>query len=276
MQQIISFLIRNKNTLLFLFLFAVSFAFTVESHSYHKSKWISSTNFISGSVFNFGNAVGSYFDLEKVNSTLVEENLRLRSTIEHLKKTSRDTVFTDTTVFKAPYKFYSAAVISNSFSKRDNYILINKGLKDSISPDMGVITSNGVLGIVENSTRNYSRVISLLNSNLEVSVGLKKTNHFGTLSWNGKSPYHVQLSDVGRLAPLKVGDTVVTSGNSSIFPKGILVGTVSDFELDTSKSYYNINLKLFNDMTNLGPVYLIKNFMKPELEALRNSTNSIE
>jgi len=231
---------------------------------------------VSGSVFGAGSSVSSYFDLEEVNTNLVEENLRLRDALERYKTITNDTIFTDTTSYSAPYRFYSAEVISNSFSKRDNYILINKGLKDNIVSDMGVITSNGLLGIIENSTTNYSRVISLLNSNLEINVGFKKTNHFGTLSWDGKSPYFVQLSDVGRLAPIKVGDTVITSGNSSIFPKGILVGTVDNFELDTSKSYYNINLKLFNDMTNLGPVYVIENLIRPELDALQNPADSIE
>ncbi|WP_283643192.1 rod shape-determining protein MreC [Croceibacter atlanticus] len=272
MQQILSFLIRNKNTLLFLFLFAISLAFTVESHSYHKSKWISSTNFLSGNVFGFGSSIDSYFNLRDVNTTLVKENQQLRLQLERFKSIPIDTSFTDTATYNSPYKFYNATVIANSFSKKDNYILINKGEKDSIKPDMGVITPNGLLGIIENTSSNYSRIISILNSNLEINVGLKKSDHFGTLSWNGKSPYKAQLIDVGRLAPVKVGDTIITSGNSSIFPKGIPVGKISDFSLDQSKSYYKINVELFNDMTGIGPVYVIENLMKPELDSLKNST----
>lgn len=276
MQQILSFLLRNQNTLLFLILFSIGFGFTVESHSYHKSKWISSTNFLSGSIFGVGNSVGSYFDLKETNDVLVEENLRLRDELERYRNTTSQNTTIDSTSFTSPYRFYDAKVISNNYSKKNNYLLINRGSKDSIKPDMGVISSKGLIGIVEESTTNYSRIISILNSNLEINVGLKKSNHFGTLNWNGESPYFIQLTDVGRLAPIKVGDTIITSGNSNIFPKGILVGTIKTFNIDQSKSYYTIDIELFNDMTNLGPVYIIENMAKDDIESLIDTDNTNE
>ena len=271
MGQIINFLIKYKNTLLFLFLFGLSIFFTIQSHSYHKSKFISSANFLTGGIYNWVNNIDEYFNLEVYNDRLVEENRWLRARITQLNSKQRDTTFTDTNSYKNPYRFRAARVIKNQYAKRDNYILLNKGSNDSIQTDFGVITSKGVVGIVEETSKNYSRVISILNTNLSVSVQLKKSQHFGSLVWNGKNPNIVQLTEVPRLAPVKKGDTIITNGRSLIFPKGIPVGVIQDFELDQNKSYYTINVQLFNDMTNIGYVYVIENKGMAELKKLEQA-----
>ncbi|WP_299553288.1 rod shape-determining protein MreC [Seonamhaeicola sp.] len=269
MQQIINFIIRNKNFLLFLLLFFVSIVFTIQSHSYHKSKFINSANFLSGGIYNSVNNISDYFNLKTQNQLLSEENNRLRALLFN-SNINIDSTFTDTLSFGKSYKFYTANIIKNSYSLTDNILLINRGKKDSIKQDFGVITTQGIVGIIDKSSTRYSTVISILNTTSSISAGLKRTIHFGSLEWDGKDPQIIQLIDVPINANVKEGDTIVTSGQSSIFPKGIPIGTVLDFKNDIAENFYEINVKLFNDMTNLEHVYVIENMHREEINNLLN------
>ncbi|MFD2563989.1 rod shape-determining protein MreC [Aquimarina rubra] len=270
MQQIINFLIRNKNFLLFLLLLFISLILTLQSHSYHKSKFISSTNFLTGGVYGWRYSISNYFGLKNENERLLRENEDLRNQISWLTADTITTTFIDTTSFKKPFTFIKGNVFKNDYSKIDNYILINKGKKDGIEPDMGVITDKGIIGIVENTSNNYSRVISILNSNSKINAGLKKSNQYGSLVWNGKDPNIVQLETIPRQAILQKGDTIITNGRSTIFPRGIGIGTILNYELDQNQSYFLIDVQLFNDMTDIGFVYAIKSNDAPEIESLEN------
>ncbi|GAA4276856.1 rod shape-determining protein MreC [Aquimarina mytili] len=246
----------------------LSLIFTIQSHSYHKSKFVSSTNFISGGVYGWQHAVSDYFRLKKENKRLLEENERLHNQLSAYGVDSTIQKHIDTLSFDKPYTFTKARVIKNDYSKIDNYILIDKGEKDSIFADMGVITDKGIVGIVENTSKNYSRIISILNSNSRINAGLKKSNQYGSLVWNGKDPNIVQLETIPRQAILKEGDTIITHGRSTIFPRGIGIGTIVNYKLNQNKSYYLIDVKLFNDMTDIGFVYSIKNSNAQEINSL--------
>ncbi|WP_092580938.1 rod shape-determining protein MreC [Hyunsoonleella jejuensis] len=271
MQQIINFIIRNKNFLLFLLLFGIALVFTIQSHSYHKSKFINSANFLSGGVYNSINNVSAYFDLKSQNQKLSEENSRLNQLLTN-QQIDTSHIAVDSTL-KLKYKYLSANVIRNSYNLSNNFLLINKGLNDSIKQDFGVRSPLGIVGIVDAVSGNYATVISILNTKSKISAQLKKTNHFGSLTWNGISPNIIQLTDVEKIAPVKAGDTIITSGRSSIFPKGIPIGTVINSKLDASENFHEINVKLFNDMTNLEHVYIIENTDKKEIETLLESTH---
>ncbi|MCF6294899.1 MAG: rod shape-determining protein MreC [Flavobacteriaceae bacterium] len=269
MQQIINFLIRNKTFLLFLLLFSISLLLTFQSHSYHKSKFINSANFLTGGIYKSVNNIGRYFNLKKENDILLEENNRLKS-IFFNTKTNLLKQDNNDSVFSAKYKFKPALVYKNSYSATNNYLTINKGERDSIKQDFGVITSKGIIGIIDNTSKKYARVMSILNTNSRINSQLKKSNHFGTLTWNAESPLLVQLIDIPKLAPVAVGDTIITGGRSTIFPKGIPIGKVVSFKLDETENYYNINVKLFNDMTSVGHVYIIENLDAEEISNLNN------
>lgn len=272
MQQIINFLIRNKNTLLFLLLLCLSLFLTIQSHSYQKSKFISSANFITGGIYNWTNDLDAYLHLKEYNRRLQMENQKLRTNLSKFRDTIQEKKFIDSTSYRDIYTFRTAEVINNNYSKMDNYLTINQGTRDGVTPDMGVITSKGIVGIIENVSENYATVISILNSNSKINAQLKKSNHFGSLVWNGKDPNIVQLIDVPALAPIEKGDTIITGGKSLIFPKGIPVGTITDYSLDPSRSYYTIDIMLFNDMTNIGYVYVIENNDKQEILDLEKLT----
>jgi rod shape-determining protein MreC len=151
-----------------------------------------------------------------------------------------------------------------------NYLTLNIGKNDSITEDMGVITSKGIVGIIDNTSANYSRVLSILNSRSRINAQLKQSNHIGSLRWDAKSSEIVQLVDVSKFAPVKVGDTITTGGQSAIFPKGIPIGSIVSFDIDPGGDTYTISVKLFNDMTSLYHVYIIKNKDASEIKALEN------
>jgi len=170
----------------------------------------------------------------------------------------------------------TAKVINNSYSKSKNILTINKGSQKDIAIDMGVISSNGLVGIIKNTSNNYATVQSILNTNSQINAKLIKSNHFGTLVWNTNNPNIVQLIDIPRLAPIAIGDTIITGGKSTIFPEGILVGSINDFLLNKDDNSYTLNVKLFNDMTSLKNVYIIKNIDADEITILEKETDDAE
>ena len=271
MQQIFNFLIRNKNSILFLLLFAVSIFLTIQNHAFHKSRFVSSANFVTGGIYSWSNNINTYLHLDEYNKRLLEENNQLRNIISNINDSISVEKQLDSTSFEGDYMFRTARVINNNFSKVDNYLTLNRGENSGIEQEYGVITSQGIVGIVDRVNKNYSRVISILNSRSRINAQLNKTNHFGSLVWDGKDPNIVQLIDVPRQAPLQKGDTIITGGRSLIFPKGLPIGSIQDFTLDQTQSYYTINIKLFNDMTNIGYVYVIENVNKEEIESLQET-----
>jgi len=167
-------------------------------------------------------------------------------------------------------------VIHNSYSKHENYLTINNGSKDGIKQDMGVINSAGIIGIVDKVSPNYATVISILNIQSKINAKIKKSNHFGSLIWNGKNTGYVQLIDVPRLAGVRKGDTIVTGGQSHIFPENIGIGTIDKVYVDNETNYYTLDVKLFNDMTNLGYVYIIKSKDREEIINLEKQSKKDE
>ena len=264
MQQIFNFIYKNSNRLLFLLLLGISFFLTIQSHSYHRSKVISSANFLSGGVYQRINNVSEYLNLRTQNDALAQENAKLRSLLFDLKDTALIPKL-DSIKGLHPTDVIVSKVIHNSFNSYENYLTLNSGSLQGLQPDMGVINSLGIVGIIDNTSTNYATVISILNIKSQINAKLKKSNHFGSLGWNGKSTGFVQLTDIPRLAAIRKGDTIVTGGESVIFPENINIGTVDRIYIDNQTNYYTLDVKLFNDMTNLGHVYIIKSKGREEI-----------
>ncbi|KFF07023.1 rod shape-determining protein MreC [Flavobacterium reichenbachii] len=269
MQQIFNFILRNSNRLLFLLLLGISLSLTIQSHSYHRSKMISSANFLSGGVYERINRVNEYLNLRTQNDELVLENARLKSLLFNKEDTTK-LPLADSIKGVKPADIIVSKVIHNSYSTHENFITLNSGSNDGVKPDMGVINSLGIIGIIDDTSPRYSTVVSILNMKSQINAKLKKSNHFGSLTWDGKSTGFVQLRDVPRLASVRKGDTIVTGGQSVIFPEGINIGTVDVVYVEEKTSFYVIKVKLFNDMTNLGHVYIIKSKDREELINLEN------
>ena len=275
MQQIISFLYKNKLFILFLLLEVLAIIFTIQSHSFHKSKFVNSANFISGGIYNRVNNFKEFLLLKKENQRLAEENAYLKNLIELKNEETgiAETTVVDTSRYKQKYSYTAAKVINNNYRKNNNYLTIDKGSNSEIEPDQGVINSKGIVGITKSVSNNYATVLSILNVNSRINAKLLNSHHFGTLSWDNKDFNVVQLQDLPVQASIYVGDTVVTGGKSTIFPEGIPIGTIRDFKTRNNR-YEFVNIALFNDMSSIGYVQVIKNFDKVEiLELEEKSTN---
>ncbi|SFW63544.1 rod shape-determining protein MreC [Cellulophaga fucicola] len=265
MQQIINFLIRNKNGLLYVFLLLIALGFTVQSNSYHQSKFLNSSNWLTGNIYQTSTNVSTYFSLQDENNVLLEENKRLRNLLFNKGIARPDSVAIDTT---SPYDVITANIIKNSYSLNKNYPTINAGENQGIKEDMGVITSNGILGIIDHTSSKFAIVQSILNTKSTINAKLKNSNYFGSLVWDTKDFNTVQLTDIPRLVNIKIGDTVVTGAMSSIFPENIPIGIIKDYSLNKTENSYHINISLFQDMSNVKNVYIIKNKNIVEIKEL--------
>jgi rod shape-determining protein MreC len=267
MQQIFNFLLKNSNRLLFLLLLGISLTLTIQSHSFHRSQIISSANFLSGGVYERINAMDEYLNLKNENDVLALENATLKSLLFNKKDTTAVRKL-DSLKGVRPSDIIVSKVIHNSYSVHENYLTIDSGEKDGVKPDMGVINSLGIVGVIDNTSPKYATVISILNTKSRINAKVKKSDHFGSLTWDGKNTGFVQLEDLPRLAAIRKGDTIVTGGQSDIFPENIGIGTIDNMFTDEKTHFYTIKVKLFNDMTNLGHVYIIKSKDREEINNL--------
>jgi len=273
MQQIINFIIKNSYKLLFLLLLILSLTLTITSHTYHRSEYINSANRISGSVYTKINDVNEYLSLKEKNKELASENALLKEMLFNRK----DTLITSKTLFRNDLNNFNVVVgkvVRNSFNARENYITINAGKALGIKTDMGVINDKGVVGIVEKTAKDFATIQSILNIKSKINAKIKNSDHFGSLVWDGKNVGFAQLIDVPRLASLRKGDSIVTGGNSDIFPENIPVGKIDKIFIDRKTNYYTINVRLFNDMTALGYVYIIENKLKKQKQDLETITTA--
>jgi rod shape-determining protein MreC len=240
---------------------------------------LSSANAITGSISSVSNTVLSYLNLQNVNQQLLEHNSLLEMEIlrlqEQLKKTSLDTVdfsrvfLTDTARtagVPAPdytYEYIAAGVANNTTTYVNNYITINKGFGDGIRPDMGVISPRGVVGIVMTVKNHYSIVISLLNTKYKVNCKVKNTSFFGGLAWRGDDVRYAYL-ELPAHATFQVGDTIVTSGYSAVFPQGLITGVVESFDKQRDYNFYSLKVRLAADFQSLNALWVIVNHSQDE------------
>lgn len=282
MRNLLEFLAKYNHWFLFLLLEVFSFVLLFQYNSYQGSVWFSSANFVSGKVYEWESEIGSYFSLTKVNEELTKRNLVLEQQVSSLSE--KLTVATgDSSFLHAPelqklakYKLMPAKVISNMIDKHDNFITIDKGSADGIKKDMGVVSGNGVVGIVYLVSKHYAIILPVLNSESNVSCKIEGRGYFGYLHWNGGYSSMAYVDDVPRHAHFKIGDYVVTSGYSSVFPPGIMVGQVRYVFNSPDGISYRLKVKLATDFGNLRNVCVIDNTpLQEQMEVLKAAQDSI-
>ncbi|HSM47167.1 MAG TPA: rod shape-determining protein MreC [Draconibacterium sp.] len=272
MRGLIRYLLKNYAFLLFLLLEVFSFILIFNFNSYQKAQYLNSSNKVTGTVYNTYNAVGRYFSLASVNRKLASENAKLKSLISDLPyiRVTPYSVVMKAEVTDSVYRFISARVINNSVDKQNNYITLNKGRKHGIKPDQGIINSEGIVGVITTVSESYSLGFSVLNKRWGASAKLKKSGTFGPLSWDGNDSRFASLTGIPFHVELAVGDTVVTSSYSSVFPEGIMIGTVHSLEKPAGENYYNINVMLSVNFRALSYVDVVENLKKDEIKALES------
>lgn len=216
----------------------------------------------------------SYLKLKQVNEELVAQNKQLMEEL-YGKDKNKVPVFRkvhDTVGGGQIYTFVDGDIVFNSINRKDNYFTINRGKRDGITSKMGVIAPKGIAGIVVNTTNSYALVQSVLSVNkIKISAALKNSGYFGTLSWRGENARVMHLSEIPKYVPLKVGDTVVTDGRSAIFPKGIMVGKIAGYEVDSKTGFWDISVELNEKMGQLSKVYVVKNLKKAEVKKIQDT-----
>ena len=227
---------------------------------------------MTGGVYEQMNSISEYINLKNQNEELALENARLKSLLFNIKDTTSVPKI-DSIRGVDKVNIIVSKVIHNSYNVHENYLTLNSGAAAGIKPDMGVINSAGIVGIVDKTSKNYATVLSILNVKSQINAKIKKSDHFGSLVWDGKNTGFVQLIDVPRLASVRKGDTIVTGGQSVIFPENIGIGIIDRVYVDNQTNYYTLSVRLFNDMTNLGHVYIIKSKNREELINLEKKEN---
>jgi len=270
-------IIRKYNFfILFLLLQGLCIYLLVRNTTYQKEKVISTSNAFVGRVYTAYSDVADYLKLGVTNKALSEENARLRKADSaSFYDTSFRIIRMKDSLNKQQYEYITARVINNSVSRINNYITLDKGSLQGIQPDMGVISSNGVVGYVKDVSPHFSTVVSLLHSGFKVSSIIKKNGYFGSTVWNGVSPRYANLLDIPIHAKISIGDTIVTSTYSGIFPRGIMVGKIHQIGT-AGESFKEIKMLLSTDFQNLSYVYVVRNIMKAEIDTLETKLEAIK
>ena len=280
MNNLLNFFIKHCAWFIFAIYVILSLVLLFKDNPYQQSVYLTSANQVSAAVYKAFNGVTSYFHLRGINESLQERNatlemelIELRNQMAEMELLSPDSLRHKT---KGQYTFVMAQVISNSIAQPNNYITINRGYLDGVSPEMGVIDQNGVVGIVNVAGPHAARVISLLNPHIRLSCKLQGSGFYGSLVWDGKDPRYAMLEELPRHVEFHNGDTVVTSGYSAVFPPGLIVGTIVGKQTGKSASFESLRVKLTTNFSQLSNVRVITNGMKKELDALLKAERGID
>ena len=269
MQKLFEILRKYDYVVVFVVLAALSVVMMVRTSYYQQSRLTAWANGVAGGWYRGVHSVGGYFGLKGENDRLAAENARLRARLAESYISYTDTLFTvNDTVYRQRYDYTEAEVIKNAWSGQRNYIMIGKGRRHGIEPDMAVISPEGIVGVVVATTENFATVMPVLHSDSRNSVKVKRTGISGSLVWDGRDFRYAQVLEVPTTHPFEEGDTIVTSGFANDFPEGIPVGYVVDAEVLKGQGFFKLRIRLATDFSKLKHVYVIDNKFREEQKEL--------
>lgn len=262
MVGLFSFIQKHIFLILFVLLESVAVVMFINSQPFHSRSVAKSFNSIAGPVLSLEKEIGDYLSLKEQNEALLNYNTFLLNKIEETQPAD-----------SARYFFLSAKVVRNDIHREKNYIVINKGSIDGVSPDMGVFGTQGIVGIVAEVGTHYSTVVSLLNPYSVISARLKDSGHVATVTWDGQNSRFGVMTDIPTHLTLQPGDTIVTSGFSSAFPADMLIGTVEKFYISPSRDFNKAQIRFATDFGTLRNVFIVGDREADEIETLYKTTN---
>ncbi|PRD56548.1 rod shape-determining protein MreC [Sphingobacterium gobiense] len=270
MRNLWLFLVRYNAIFWFILFFVISITLVVRNNNFQRSSFINSSNIIVGSYYKQVNSWKSYLSLNETNEELATENVLLRQQIQNLLQadTSADTVHIIDSIEQGRYAFIVANVANNSIHRKNNYLTLDKGSADGVEKGMGVITSNGVVGVVLQTSPHFSSVQSLLHPDTRISVTLDSSEIIGSLVWGSSiDPRYGMVKDIPNHVEIKKGEKVYTSG-FSLFPAGIQVGKIAETGITSGESFLDLKIELSTNFSNLHHVYVVKDLLIKEKEKL--------
>lgn len=277
MKEFFDFFRRYSKWLVLLVYAALSVWMLCTSDPYRQHIWLTSASSVSGGIYRTGHNITEFFSLRETNADLNRRNAELQAEVANLREEMsrlKLSGFTDTMPTPdsvAHFQFIVANVINNSVHHPNNYLTIDKGSTDGIQPEMGVIDHSGVVGTVSAVGPHYSRIISLLNPNFRLSCKIKGSEHFGSLVWDGIDPTRALLEELPRHTVFKVGDTVVTSGYSAVFPAGLPVGVILPDKGNHSENFFTLPVELFADFSRLSNVQVVRNNRQNDIRTVETN-----
>jgi rod shape-determining protein MreC len=282
-RNIFLFIRRYFNFVFFVVLQIAALYILFHYNKFHEAVFSGVANELTGSVGGKYNNVTYYFHLKKTNDQLAKENEELRnkllSNFERPDTSQRivaDTIPYDTLGNTRKYIWRAAKVVNNSVTLQNNTLTINRGENQGVQKNMGVISAGGVVGVVINTSANYSIVMSLLHRQSKVYASLKKTGETGQVSWDGINPQYIILKNIPKSAQVVKGDSVVTSAYASYrYPQGIMIGTITDIIDDKTSSFYTLRLKPSTNFFNVEYVTVVENLQKDEQAKLEEATKKV-
>lgn len=269
MRNLLAFFLRYNSFFIFLALEVVCLTLAFRFNAYHKVSFVSASNNFTGSIYNTYSGFTDYLNLAEVNDSLSRENALLRSQLlsSYWDTEVKKDVACDVNMVQA-YQFFDAKVISNSTTKSSNYLVINKGGKHGITDNMGVVTANGVVGIVMDVSENFATIMSVLHKDSKISVKLKGLKYSGSLIWGGGDSRYATVKNIPKHVELEQGDTIVTSGFSSIFPENIMVGTIESYDMASGDNFYLIKIRLSTNYETIEYVNVVNYLFSKEQNEL--------
>ncbi|MCX6322396.1 MAG: rod shape-determining protein MreC [Bacteroidia bacterium] len=264
MKNLLNFLARYNNLIIFLILEGITVYLLATGNNYHNTRVVNGIRGLINGIEERINITRTYLSLREINENLAAENVALRNSIGRLVKKENSLFFSvSDSIYRQQYLYTSAEVINNSINRQKNFFTLNKGYLQGVRVDMAVTSGNGVAGVIVGCFENYSVAMSILNLDFKLSARIKSNGYFGSLSWDGRDYCHAILSEIPQHVSVNMGDTIETTGYSAIFPEGVMVGTVSDFE-KIGGDFYKITISLITDFKKLHFVDIIGNMKKTE------------
>jgi len=268
MRNLLNFIVRYNNIIIFLILEGIAFSLLTSENSYHNTRFVKGIRGITAGIEKSLSKTISFFRLREIAESLAKENTILRNRLEQIEK-REDTLFypVSDTSYKQKYVWSPAEVINNSINRQKNFFTLNKGYNHDLATDMAVISDDGIAGVIVGCSSNYSVVMSLLNIDFRLSARIRKNGYFGSLSWDGRDYKYALLSEIPQHVGVVIGDTIETTGYSAVFPEGLMVGIISEIEKSGS-DFYRISVLLKTDFKKLHFVSVIANLQKTEQQNL--------
>ncbi len=265
MRSLLNFFYTYHFIILFLLMEFFSFFLLIQYNDYQKASFLNSSNQISGIVYKKFSSISQYLSLKDKNLQLMNIITDSRNTsLTSFKQDKVSLINVYDTIYQQQYQFLNASVINNSVNKANNFLTLNIGRKQGIDKGMAVVSPEGIVGVVKDVSANYASVISLLNQNLKISAMFKKSGYFGSINWNGANYQYITFSELPSHVSVSIGDTVITSGYSAMFPKGELVGIVSEVDKSDTGEFLEVKVQLAVDFKKLEHVMVIKNLLYQE------------
>jgi rod shape-determining protein MreC len=269
------FVIRHYFVILFLILEGVALALFINHSYYQRSAVAGAANKMAGFFYTMRSDLLQYLSLKEMNNQLIRQNTLLLEQ-NQMSFDIRDTgvYVADEPEYKQQYSYIPARVINNTTQKKANHLTLNKGFTDGIRKDMAVICPEGIVGMINSVSANFSSAVSLLHPKAKISAKIKKNNYVGTVAWDGKKSTFAVLKDIPLHVKIAAGDTIMTSGYSLIFPEGIMIGTIYSYSMNEVKDFYSIQIKLSTDFRYIRNVYVVKSIYKDEFDQLEQEAQA--